>query len=345
MPPTQFTKADRELLEARAFELLRACRRTPSPGNTAALDAFRDRSPDHAAIVERAARFLELSQQLRRPKSSVSQAILLRLDLCWTRYAESPLAATASVALLIGIAVFWVMPHVSGNAPPSIVETEPPFPVQSESFSTGWRQQREIVLDDGSTVWLGWRTELDVEMTAAQRSVTLSRGIAAFKVVSDPKRPFTVNADGVETTVTGTEFVVTHQLVEQVVVAVLEGQVKVSGPGNSEVKLDPAQIVTVKDDVMSAVSRRPLAEIGQWREGMIVFSDRPLLDALTQLEPYTSYTLDTEDIVGHPGLVSGVFFVDQADEALITILETHRLEAEQSGRSRLKLRPATPRRP
>ena len=44
------------------------------------------------------------------------------------------------------------------------------------------------------------------------------------------------------------------------------------------------------------------------------------------------------------GLVSGVFFIDQADEALITILETHRLEADQTG-NQLRLRFALPRRP
>ena len=101
----------------------------------------------------------------------------------------------------------------------------------------------------------------------------------------------------------------------------------------------------VDDGVMGAVAQRSLEEIGPWRDGMLIFDERPLLDALAALKPYTRYELDTSAIAAHAGRVSGVFFIEQAQDALLTILETHRIDIEQDGNTRLRLHPARPRRP
>ncbi len=346
MPPTQPTPPER--LEVEGLDLLEAHRRSPSPESLAALEVFRNRSPAHEAVVCQAERFLDLSKQLYRPRRALSRALWFRLDLWCTRFAENRVAVTASLAVLAGAAVFWMFSGALVDAPPAIAEVESVAPVAEETFGTGWREQREVVLSDGSTVWLGWQSELDTELSATQRTVTLNRGIAAFRVAPDSDRPFFVNAGGVRTTVTGTEFVVNRQRAGRVEVAVLEGQVMVAmvaAPAASEATLNASQTVSVEDGGMSAVSRRSLDEIGQWRDGMLVFDDRPLLDALSELEPYTRYRLDTTEIAGYSGLVSGVFFIDQADEALVTILETHRLEIGHAAGNQLRLRFARPRRP
>ena len=346
MSLTSPTPPDTGSFDTEALELVEAHRRAPGAESLAALEAFRGRSGSHAAAVSRAERFLDLSKRLSRLRRSPSQGIWFRLNLWWARVAENRVAFAASiVAVMAGTVTLWVLYAGSEDSPPATAALEPAAPASMETSATGWRQQREIALSDGSTVWLGWQSVVDTELSAAQRTVTLRRGIAAFKVAADPDRPFFVDADGVRTRVTGTEFVVSRQHAGRVEVAVLEGEVLVAGPAASAATLTAAQTVSVDNGVMSAVSRRSLDEIGQWRDGMLVFHDRPLLDALSELEPYTPYELDTTEIAGHPGLVSGVFFIEQADDALVTILETHRIEIDQDGGSRLRLRQARPRRP
>lgn len=342
MPTTHPPSPDRDLLDAQAFELVETHRRTPGPESLAALNAFRSRSSTHASAVRQAEQFLDLPRQIQRPRRTFFlQSVWFRLDLWWTRFAEHRVAASAAIAVLAGITTLWVLANRSEYAAPAIAAVES----TAETFSTGWRQQRELVLSDGSTVWLGWQTALAVELTPTQRHVSLSRGVAAFKVTGDPHRPFFVSAGSVRTRVTGTEFVVSRQHPSHVEVAVLEGQVKVLDPATGEATLNAAQTVSVNDGAMSAVTRRSPGEIGQWRDGMLVFNDRPLLDALSALAPYTRYQLDTSEIAGHSGLVSGVFFIDQADEALLTVLQAHRIQTDNAGGNRLRLRHARPQRP
>lgn len=350
MPPTPRRPADTGPLDVEALERVETHWRTPGPDTLAALDAFRRRSARHEAAVARAQRFLDLTRRASRPGRAPAQGLGFRLNLWWARAAENRAAFAASlVAVLAATALLMLYSGSedggSGGTAPVLAALEAAAPASMETFTSGWRQQREITLYEGSTVWLGWHSALDVERSATQRRVTLRRGIAAFKVAADPERPFFVDAGGVRTRVTGTEFVVSRQHAGRVEVAVLEGRVRVEGPAGPAATLAAAQTVRVDHGVMGAVAQRSLEEIGPWRDGMLIFDERPLLDALAALEPYTRYELDTSAIAAHAGRVSGVFFIEQAQDALLTILETHRIDIEQDGDTRLRLHPARPRRP
>ena len=165
----------------------------------------------------------------------------------------------------------------------------------------------------------------------------LRSGIAAFKVTPNGKRPFVVTSDLVTTRVTGTEFVVDRQRSDHIEVAVLEGRVEVSGPAEQNTTLTAEQTVSIAGDVMMQVSHRPSAQMGEWRDGVLHFVDRPILEALYAIQPYTRYELDVQDVADHPGLVSGVFFVERANEALFTLLETQRMEAHLRGANTLQI--------
>ena len=350
MPPTPRRPADTGPLDAEVLERVETHRRTPGPDTLAALDAFRRRSAAHEAAVARAQRFLDLTRRASRPGRTPAQGLGFRLNLWWARAAENRAAFAASLVAVLAVTALLMLYSGSEDGgsrgtPPVLAALEAAAPASMETFTSGWRQQREITLYEGSTVWLGWQSALDVERSATQRRVTLRRGIAAFKVAADPERPFFVDAEGVRTRVTGTEFVVSRQHAGRVEVAVLEGRVRVEGPAGPAATLAAAQTVRVDDGVMGAVAQRSLEEIGPWRDGMLIFDERPLLDALAALEPYTRYELDTSAIAAHAGRVSGVFFIEQAQDALLTILETHRIDIEQDGATRLRLHPARPRRP
>lgn len=96
--------------------------------------------------------------------------------------------------------------------------------IASSVVETAVGENRSLRLADGSTVMLGGRTRLKVELRAEARELTLMRGEAFFTVAKDPARPFSVRTGPATVTAVGTEFNV-RRAADRVVVAVLEGSV------------------------------------------------------------------------------------------------------------------------
>ncbi|MEM1403425.1 MAG: FecR domain-containing protein [Pseudomonadota bacterium] len=321
-------------IEEKALELVSKHARSPNAHSQAEIETFRRQSEEHDSAIRSAERFNALSRRVKTTTPGFFQSAALRMELILVRTLGKPLVLGTSVAAALLLA--WILPQLDA---PSIVEhaalASPPTKV--EQYRTRNRQQDTIVLTDGSTVWLGWRTEIEVAFSSTHRRVTLRRGVAAFDVISDALRPFIVSADGTQTRVTGTEFIVDARRGNQVEVSVLEGQVEVRSPEDQLATLGPTDTVQVVGEKLMPIAMRSIEEMGQWRDGMLIFNDHPIVDAIEDLEPFTRFRIDTTAISGHGGLVSGVFFIDQADEALFTVLESHRLRAKDSGRNTLIL--------
>ncbi|MEM7361158.1 MAG: FecR domain-containing protein [Pseudomonadota bacterium] len=341
MPADKQKHAD---LEARALELVLECQRAVTNDESALL-AFKSRSPQHAQALDRAQQFLQLSRQVTPPARTIWSSLSYAIELQWARWSETRLSLAAPVALAASMVVAIIM-VLNINAPDETALAQQAIsPAVLQDYDTGWRERRNVTLQDGSSVWLDWRTSLRTEIGPDSRTVFLDRGTAAFKVVSEPDRPFFVISGDVQTEVTGTEFLVSRQSDEQLEVAVLEGQVIVSATNQGQQPINKEQVVKIENGFIGKVESRPADEIGQWRDGMLVFNGRPLLDALSRIQPYTRYALDTRQIADHPGEVSGVFFIDQADEALFAILQTHRIEYAVKDGNRLRLQQASLSRP
>ncbi|MEM9622911.1 MAG: FecR domain-containing protein [Pseudomonadota bacterium] len=337
--PEQNSKDD--LIEE-ALALVEQDRIRPRNTTRNAITDFAQQSEQHSAALHQAQQFFDVAAGYKAKRRSPLNQLKYQLELITMRLAEPRAAFTAVGLLVLAITgLFWF--NQQDTTPPlAPVATMAPEPQWHE---TQGQQQRTVTLADGSTIWLGWRTRLEVEFTGATRQVRLHQGVAAFAVETDPARPFIVYADKLRTTVTGTEFVVNRQRHNRIEVAVLEGAVSVKGAGDATATaLTGEQAVVAEHGVIGAVLNRSTDEIGSWREGILVFEDRPLLDALAALEPYSRYRMDTRLIADHKGLVSGVFFTDQADDALISILTTHQISPHQDGHL-LKLRRQRPSRP
>ena len=90
-------------------------------------------------------------------------------------------------------------------------------------------QKSKIFLSDGSVVWLNANSSISYlkHFTDSCRKVTLN-GEAFFEVAKDSLSPFTVNSNGVNVEVLGTQFNVKTGIIdERVTIALLEGLVKV----------------------------------------------------------------------------------------------------------------------
>lgn len=325
-------------LRSQALELLHARERGGDGGERSdQLSEFAARSADHARAVRAAEHFVALTEQLDGDRIRAFAKNAGRLQLWAARASDhSGLMATATLAVVALVAIGFMVPRDESRSsvPPSV-----PVAGTAETFVAPLRANREIILRDGSRVWLAWDTRIEASFENGERRIRLTRGTAAFEVVPDETRPFIVSSLGVRTEVTGTEFVVNMRASEGVEVAVIEGEVRVAAGKDLDdaAALTAASAIRVTDGVLGAVEHRSRSEIGRWRDGMLVFENRSLLDALRVIEPYSSYRIDATNIAGHRGRVSGVFFTDRADDALFTLLETHRVSAEAGAEHTLRL--------
>lgn len=328
-------------LRAEALALLEAAKATPSEDNRRALASWRAQSPDHERAAVAAERFAAVVPELTRPALTRRQRWSMRLGVAWAR-------SERSVAPLAGIAVAAVVLATVLVAPEDPVATAPiaaaPQP-QTSRFETGPRQRQQLTLDDDSTVWLDWRTEVTVSFTDDARTIELKRGQAAFDVTKDPDRPLFVKTGSVTTRVTGTEFVV-RQSASGVTVSVMEGSVEVlTALRNQPIALRAAQGANVAPDQSVEIIDLNPEELGTWRDGVIVLRDRPLLEALEILEPYTSYRLDTARLWDTGATVSGTFFIDRADAALLSVIQAEGLAARTERPNILVISRPRPTRP
>ena len=331
-------------LEDQALSLVKKVRDTPDAAHEKALIDWCKQSPDHARAVERAERLLTIARSLPADLSRPSDHWVVPLQTWWLRLRENAfrLSYVFAGGLVIAVLIYTQLPR---HAPTEVAATATAVPLPVE-YQTARGQVREIVLDDGSTLWLDWRSRAEVHMDADERHVSLYRGGGAFNVVPDDSRPFVVTAADVTTRVTGTEFLVRHVGSAGVEVAVLEGSVNVDAASTADaIDLTAGQAVLGENGSLGEITRRSIEELGAWRDGLIIFTDRPLLEALRALEPYTSYKLETDQLYDQSQRVTGTFLVDRADASLRTLLVNHNLEAELISPNTLVLRHSRPARP
>lgn len=327
-----------DALEQRAFDLLQAHARDATADTEAAIRLFYDQSTAHAAALTRAQLLQDLAPTLREKEPGLIDALWLWLDVRWTRWIEPQatwkLAAALPVAI-VGLFALQFLPTSPDMENASSKQEAAPI-----EYATQWREAREFELSDGSRVWLDWQTSISQSFDATLRRVTVHRGKVVFDVVTDTARPFVVQAGAVTTEVTGTEFAVNILTDSDVEIAVMEGQVQVATEGKASTTLNAAEVVLARGTELGEVGSRSSDDMHRWREGLLVYRERPLGDVLNELAAYTPYSVDLTRLGGETARVSGVFYKDQAQDALFTVLEGQNLAFTQaSNRLIIEARP------
>lgn len=324
---------DKQLLTD-ALELVEAARQPAAKDSAAALAAFRARSEQHTRAVDWASDYLDALPVLDSPHFSANERRRIRWQARWARLGERPKLVGGVAAFAVGVLAFgflWQTPH----EPPSRIAEVRQLPA-ALSYTSGRGASREIRLEDASTVWLDWSSEIAVTLAADVRRIELLRGRAAFDVEPDPRRPFEVVADGLTTRVVGTEFVVDRRVAGRIDVAVVEGRVTVGAGTDPAVALTAGQTVRSEAGALGRVGTRPSDDVGNWRDGLIVVRDLPLGEALRRLEPYSSYAIDLRDFETTTR-ISATFLIERADDAVTALIQTHRLRMEYEPPNRLRL--------
>ncbi len=190
---------------------------------------------------------------------------------------------------------------------------------------TSVAETRAIGLDDGSTVQLGPESAIEVAYAGDDRRVRLLKGEAFFQVTPDPKRPFSVVAGDIQTTVLGTSFNV-RIMAAGAEVSVRTGRVRVDNAISwppVAVHLDPGSWTHVASNGKVERGVVPPEEVAPWLRGQIVARDRPMADVVDELRRYTPGLIVIADSVLRGRRVTGVYNLSDPVAALRAIVGAH----------------------
>lgn len=243
------------------------------------------------------------------------------------------LKIAAAVVLAVGVSVAG---YVAWRRPARAVAGRPVEP-GVRTIATAPGQRLSLRLSDGTLVVLAPASTLRVpsDYGGSARALELV-GQAAFTVVYDARRPFTVRVGDLVATDLGTEFVL-HAYPENphAEVVVREGMVGIRAVAARDTT---ATVVYPGQRGRLSAAGRPVVQVTDaaaafaWTEGRLVFQGTPLLEVVAQLERW----YDVEIAMASPDLatktVSGAIVESRpVSQGLETIAAVLHLVAVETG--------------
>lgn len=181
-------------------------------------------------------------------------------------------------------------------------------------YSTNTGERRDLLLADGSRIWLNARSALDVDYRGAARRLTLLAGEILVETAPDrANRPFYVESRFGRMQALGTRFSV--RLTEsQVQLDVYDGEVAVRNPAGASVNtVAGGQVRFNAESILSTEQADPAREA--WSRGVVLADNLPLKALINELGRYRKGYLGVAPEVADM-LVMGVFPADDSDRAL-----------------------------
>lgn len=152
-------------------------------------------------------------------------------------------------------------------------------------FSTSKGSMSQIVLEDGTQVWLNSATSLTFPLSFYGSKYRLVEvvGEAYFEVAHNPGKPFIVKSNNTQVTVLGTKFnVKSYPEQPAVQTTLIQGSVHISSQKNKQL-LVPGQQAEVAKMGHIAVHQVQVSETISWKSGVFQFSDLSMLEILQEL--------------------------------------------------------------
>jgi transmembrane sensor len=216
-------------------------------------------------------------------------------------------------------------------------------------YRTAVGERATIALPDGSTAALDTNSVLEVAYTPAERHVNLVRGQALFEVAKHKPAPFLVVAGNRRITAVGTKFNVRVDDAgpnARASVTLIEGVVRVATIGEAGVGA-PAQTITLAaGQWLNASAAAPMRlaaadidRVASWRDGVLSFEDRPLGQAVAEMNRYTNRPITVADTRLAGLRVSGVFKTGDPEHFAETMAEVFPITVDYDNLGRPVLKP------
>ena len=182
----------------------------------------------------------------------------------------------------------------AGAASGAAIDPAPGAAAVYNTMTTPRGRQFQLVLPDGSHVWLNAASSLryPTVFTGGQRMVELS-GEAYFEIAKDEAKPFVVSVKGMRVQVLGTAFDLMAYPDEAAVnTTLITGAVRVATPKTSLV-LNPDQQASLQDSAgRFTVSKPNLKEVLAWKNGRFRFDGAKITAIMRQIARW--YDVDIE---------------------------------------------------
>jgi transmembrane sensor len=184
--------------------------------------------------------------------------------------------AAAVIVLLAGAGIFYLM-NTSTNKTAS---------TNYKTISTARGETKEVVLPDGSHVWLNAASFLHFPVSFAdnERVVELT-GEAFFDVEHADKIPFRIRSGDITTSVLGTAFDINAYPGQQALfVTVKRGLVKVQKGNTVLATLQKGEQVKITGNVNAELIKVDTLSIAGWLAGDLYYKDEVLAEIITDLQ-------------------------------------------------------------
>lgn len=170
--------------------------------------------------------------------------------------------------------------------------------VQYATLSTPRKGQYQLLLPDGTKVWLNAESSLryPTSFKGTERKVELT-GEGYFEVAHDAHHPFIVQSKIQRIKVLGTTFNInTYANEKYIVTTLLSGRIELENLSKGTRKiLDPEQQSVLKDDVFYT-SRVDVQSFVGWKDGKFRFKGASMHEALRQLERWYDIDVDYQNV-------------------------------------------------
>ncbi|WP_340123334.1 FecR family protein [Methylobacter svalbardensis] len=198
--------------------------------------------------------------------------------------------------------------------------------------------RQTITLADGSSIELNTESEVRVHFNHWRRNVEMIKGEVFFTVAHDAERLFEVRAGSGRIRDIGTAFEV-YIKPEQVIVAVQEGIVEVQALKKRE--LTAGQQLAFNDSgEFQALQGQDVAGLTAWRQGNLVFRNRPLDDVLAEVGRYHDTRIRLQNETLGKLLVSGTFHTAELGDTLNAITAILPVSIDHVGEHEIVLKSA-----
>ncbi|MFC4313783.1 FecR family protein [Steroidobacter flavus] len=180
---------------------------------------------------------------------------------------------------------------------------------------TGTGEIQKIYLPDGSRAVLNTDSAIDVAYEEGERRIELLRGEAWFEVRPDPSKPFIVHAHEGQVRAVGTAFSVRLEPDDRTTVIVSHGTVAISDGASITSTASVGERVSFGGRKLTQEGSVDIDSLLSWRERRVVIRDRPLHDAVAELDRYHRGAI----VVLGPAReqrITGIFETDGIDAGL-----------------------------
>ncbi len=235
-----------------------------------------------------------------------------------------PFAAAAAIALL-ALGGFLARSRFEAASAPQV-------------YVSTVAKNRDIVLQDGSSVALGGASMLTTHYSRDERLVDLGTGEAFFQVTHNAQRPFVVTAGDLTIRDIGTAFDV-RRTGQRVTIAVTEGRVQIRNnvapygkAGSDTIEATAGQLISY-DPASSALSVGSISaeQATAWRSDRLEFIDEPLSVVVANINRYSTRPVQIADADLESLSFTGSIKTDALQSWLNALPQVFPLQVSQDG--------------